>query len=285
MNGLVKKVLKTFIFIFPKVEKLFGLSDFAYRNKRLKVLTLLSFAMKVFYIIVYPVSCYEILGGLLTQHSGVTMLARNVTFLFNWLLLVLIFASELFINNQAFGEITQLCCRLIELQSLGDNLILVTRFTLKATILFIGVFQTSYQKYTLKMKTNLTSLENVMLSLVFLPFVILTLTSNRIYVANTIIKHCLIQNAAKVKTPAINSKTRIELSTINYRRLHRIFLEFNKSNQINLLVVLGFCTLNIVYEVRSLCFGLSIIWTSLLDKSSKWILQGSSSWFLFFRWF
>lgn len=252
VKNLVKKVLQYFIFVSPKVEKFFGLSgDFAYRNKCFKLSTLLSFAMKSFYIVIYPVSCYKILGGFLTQNSGVTMLARNVTFAFNWLLLIFIFTNEMFINNQrASGGIKQLFSRLIELQSLNDNLILVTRFMLKAAVVFIGVFRTSYQKYTLKMKTNLTAIENIMLSFVFLPFIILVLASNKIYVGNIIIKHCLIRNAKKVKS--IDATTRIMLSTINYRRLHKIFLEFNKSNQINLLVILGFCTLNIVYEVKKL---------------------------------
>lgn len=249
VNNLVKKVLRCFIFISPKVEKLFGLSDdFAYRNKYLKLSNFLSCAMKVFYTVVYPVSCYKILGDFLTQNSGVTVLARSITFAFNWLLLVLIFANEMFINNErASGGIKRLFSRLIELQSLNDNLILVTRFMLKAAVVFIGVFRPSYQKYTLKMKTNLTAVETVMLSFVFLPFMILILASNRIYVGNTIIKRCLIKNADKVKS--MDATTRMTLSAINYRRLHKIFIKFNKSNQMNLLVILGFCTLNIVYEV------------------------------------
>lgn len=253
MESLTRKILEIYIFLLSKVEKCVGLSNFCYKNKQYKVLLLLSCAIRISFIIVYPIVCKDLLTVFLRKETGVTYFARNITFGFNWLLLVIIFANETFIksNKQAsFDDFKALFDYLIKSQNLTDNIKLLMRCTLKCVVVFLGLFHTSYKKYTLKMTQNLTMLETTLMSFLFLPFVVFVLATNRIYVTNTVIKQCLITNVKRVNFLEKDFTVKIQALTVNYNSFHRFFLNFNKSNEINLLAVLTFCILNIVYEVK-----------------------------------
>lgn len=88
-----------------------------------------------------------------------------------------------------------------------------------------------------------------MFPLLLLPSVIMALVSNRIYAANTVVKHFLIWNVREMKSTAPNNSVRINLCAINYRSLQSFFADFNRLNAINLLTVVCFWVLNVVYEV------------------------------------
>lgn len=267
MNRIVKKILLLFIFLAPKLEKLFGLSQLRWKTKPIKVLTLSSRAIIISFIILYPVSFMKVLTYFQTSESGVTMYARNITFAFNWLLLVLIFANETFDadhHQRGFGGIKRLFCKLIEIQSLKDNLVLLLRCTMKMTVVFVGLFYTSYKKYTHRMKAKLTLSEQCLEFFLYLPFIIMALASNRIYIANNVVKRLLTINACELKTAAPDDALSIKLCAINHSRFNSFFVAFNKRNAINLLVILSFCLLNIVYEViKSRTCHMSSCWISI----------------------
>lgn len=252
MNRSVKKLLLLFIFIAPKLEKLFGLSDFRYKNKPIKVLALSSRAIIISFIILYPMSLLKVLTFFQTADSGVTMYARNITFAFNWLLLVFIFANEIFNadhHQRGFGEMKRLFFKLIELQSLNDNFILLMRCTVKMALVFALLFYTTFKKYNHRMKAKLSTWEQFLSLFLYLPLIIMALTSNRIYVANNLVKRLLMMNARKLKAADPDDANSIKLCAVNYIRFHSFFVAFNKRNAINLLVIFAFCVLNIVYEV------------------------------------
>lgn len=253
MNRVVQKLLLLFIFIAQKLEKVFGLSQFGYKNKPIKVLTLSSRVSIISFIILYPVSCIKVLTFFQTIDSSVTVYARNITFVFNWLLLVFIFANETFKadhHQRGFGEMKLFFCKLIEIQSFNDNFILLVRCTVKMVVVFVALFQVSHGKYTRRLKTNLTAWEMVLSYILYLPFIIMALASNRIYVANNVVKRFLIMNSCMLRAAATTDDALgIKLCAINYSRYHNFFVAFNKRNAINLLVILSFCLLNIVYEV------------------------------------
>lgn len=247
MHCVVKKLLLLFIFLAPKLEKLFGLSNFCYRNKRVKVL---SYFIIISFIILYPISWLRVLNFSGKTDSSTTMYARNLTFVFNWLLLVFIFANETFDsddNQREFESIERLFRMLIELQSVKDNLVLLMRCTVKLAV-FVGLMYTSYGKYEFLMKLNLSKWEEALTPLLYLPFVILYLASSRIYAANIVVKHFLKVNENELKALAPDDAVKIKLSAINYKHIHEFFAEFNKRNAINLLVIISFCLLNIVYQ-------------------------------------
>lgn len=253
MNGFGRKLLLLFIFVEAKAEKLFGLSHFSLGNKRFdKLSSLSSCAIRVSFVILYPISCLKVLSFFTTKDSDVTMYARNLTFAFNWLLLVFIYANETFVadsNQQGFGEIKRLMRKLTQLQTTRDNLILLLKCALKMTLMLSGLVYFSYRKYMLRAKRGLQMPEKAFIVVLFLPFVILSLASNRIYVANTVVRQFLEWNTNQSKSTALADSRRMKLCAINYSRLHRFFADFNKLNAINLLVVITFCVLNIVYEV------------------------------------
>lgn len=252
MNRIVKRTLLLFIFLAPKLEKLFGLSQFSYKNKRVKVLSHLIITS---FIILYPFSWIRVLNFSQKNDSSTTMYARNLTFVFNWLLLVFIFANETFdsdYHQRGFGSIERLFRKLIELQSLKDNLILLMRCTLKMVVVFWGLLYVSYGKYSFLLKSNISQLDEALIPLLYLPFVVMTLASNRIYVANTVVKHLLAIDKKILKLSKLDDAVKIRLGAINYGMIHDFFVEFNKRNAINLLVIVSFCLLNIVYQVKKI---------------------------------
>lgn len=253
MDGLVRKLLLLFIFLEAKAGKLFGLSHFSSGNKRFdKLLSLSSCVIRVSFVILYPISCINVLSFFTAKDSDVTMYARNLTFAFNWLLLVFIYANETFIagsNQEGFDELKRLTRKLIQRQNIRDNLILLLQCSLKISTLLSGLIYFSYRKYITRAKSGLQMPEKAFIAVLFLPFVILSLASNRIYVANTVVKHSLAWNAQQMKSTALPDSLKLKLCAINYRRVHSFFADFNKLNAINLLVVVTFCVLNIVYEV------------------------------------
>lgn len=251
MNCLVKKALLLFILIVPKMEKVFGLSQFRFQNKRRKVFSLSYRIITTSFNIAYPVACIKFLDFFHKNDLKTTFYARNLTFTFNWLLLVFILGNEISSTDScSFAEIEKMFRKLIKLQSLNNNLSLLMRCTLKFSVVFIGLIRINYVKYSRHFVKNLSDWEKApAMFLILIPFIILTLTSNRIYVANTLVKYFLMKNASALKSTTRRTAMQMKYCAINYTSLHSFFAAFNKSNSINLLAVLSFCMLNIVYEV------------------------------------
>jgi hypothetical protein len=247
MNRFVQKLLLLFICLAPKIEKLFGLSPFRYRNKRIQVLTLSSYRVIIIsFIILYPISCIRTLDFFRSSDSDVTKYARNLTFAFNWLLLVFIFGNEaLNADYNGFSEMERMLRDLIKRQNFNDNLTLLMRCTVKVTLIFSGLFYVKFTMNNFHINRNLMTWEKALVPLLYLPIIILSLASNRIYVANSIVKQCLLMNASNLKP----SEMQVKHCTVVYMRLHSFFVRFNKFNAINLLAVVCFCMLNIVYQV------------------------------------
>lgn len=228
------------------MEKVFGLSPFRFRNKRIRALSLSSRVIIIFFIILYPVSCIKVLDFFRSNDSEVTLYARNLTFAFNWLLLAFIFGNEaLSVDYSGFSEMERMLRELIKRQNFNDNLTLLMRCTLKGTLIFSGLFSMKLKVYSIHTNRNLMTWEKALVPLLYLPFVILTLTSNRIYVANCIVRQWLTKSASEFKSTQLQMK---EYSIIR-SHLHDFFMKFNKLNAINLLTVMCFCMLNIVYQV------------------------------------
>lgn len=250
-HRFIQKLLLIFIFIVPKIEKLFGLSEFRYKNKRFKALTLLSRAITISFIFLYPFSCIKVLRFLHQKDSDVTFYARNLKYVFNWLLLVFILVSGAFNANdqRVFGEIEIIFRRIIDLQILKENFVLLMRCTLKGLVIFSGQFYLNFRKFYYNMNSNLSMWEKPLIAFPFLPYIIMSLASNRIYVANAVVKNFLMKNLNDLKSAAPNTSLKIKLCAMNYRRAHCVFVDFNRRNQVNLLAILCFCLLNVIYEV------------------------------------
>lgn len=249
MNRCDQKLFLLFIFLSAKMEKVFGLSSFQYRNKRIKALVTLSTRVIIIsFIILYPISCTRILDFSRTNDSDVTIRARNLTFVFKWLLLVFIYGNSLNVNNNGFSDMERMLRELIKRQNFNDNLMLLLRCTAKVTVIFSGLFALNYRIMNIHSSKNLMAWEKALAVVLHLPLVTFALASNRIYVANSIVKQFLLMNASGLKS----SELHVKHSAIIHGRLHSFFTEFNDFNSINLLSIVSFCMLNIVYQVTKL---------------------------------
>jgi hypothetical protein len=245
MNRYDQKLLLLFIFLSAKMEKVFGLSSFRYKNKRIRALTLSTRVIIISFIILYPISCTRTLDFSHSNDSAVTIRARNLTFVFKWLLLCFIHGNGAFIQNYEFNDIERTMRGLIKRQNFNDNLMLLLRCTLKVAVIFSGLFFLNYRVMNMHSKKSLMVWEKVLALVLHLPLITFALASNRIYVANSIVKQLLLMNASGSKSNELQMKH----FAIVHSRLHRFFTEFNKCNSINLLSVVCFCMLNIVYQV------------------------------------
>lgn len=122
-----------------------------------------------------------------------------------------------------------------------QNFILLLRCTLKMVVLGGCLITLNFNKYQVQKNLNLNAWDECLMLFLLLPFIEMILAANRINIGNTVIKHFLI----------IYKDEKFDRKTFGdkYGRLHDFFVAFNKSNSMNFLTILGFCILNIVYEV------------------------------------
>jgi hypothetical protein len=247
MNRYDQKLFQLFIFLMFFMEKVFGLSSFRYKNKRIRALTLSTRVIIISFIILYPISCARTLDFSHSNDSAVTIRARNLTFVFKWLLLCFVHGNGILNENyDGFNDIERMLRGLIKRQNFNDNLMLLLRCTTKVTVIFSGLFFLNYRVINIHSCGNLMTWEKVLALLLHLPLITFALASNRIYVANVIVKQFLLMNANGLKT----GKLQMNNFAVMHSRLHEFFTKFNNFNSINLLSVVCFCVLNIVYQVK-----------------------------------
>lgn len=255
MNRMLQKLLLLYIFFSSKIEIIFGLSKFN-SNRWQRVLTLFSFVIRALFLILYPLVCLRVLNFSKTFDKSVTKYARNLTFIFNWLLLVCIYANETINANfhRKSFNMKRMFIKLIEVQSTYRNLLLLFRCTIKFLLIFVMLFYNSLTKYLTNTSARVPPWEKMFsMFILMLPFFVFSLATNRIYVANTVVKLFLERNDLESLTSEQEMKT--EIRSINYKHVHELFNNFNRSNAINLIGIICFCILNIVYEVKKFRFS------------------------------
>lgn len=248
MNRYDQKLLLLFVSLMSFMEKVFGLSSFRYRNKRITFLTLSTRVIIISFIILYPISCTRTLDFSHSNDSAVTIRARNLKLVLKWLLLCFIYGNEVLNEDyDGFNDIERMLRGLIKRQNFNDNLMLLLRCTTKLTVIFSGLFFLNNRVINMHSSKNLTTWEKALALLLHLPQIAFALTSNRIYVANSIIKQLLLMNANNFES----NELQIKRYAIMHSRLHRTFTRFNKFNSIHLISIVCFCMLNIVYQVMA----------------------------------
>src|SRR5690349_922579 len=174
MDRTVRNLLRLYIFLIPKFENIFGLSQFRFNIKW----KLLSYSLRIGFVAFYPIICIRALK--FTSDSTTTLYARNLTFAFNWMLMISIFTNESFTSDQqhktSLKELKRFYGKLITEQDLKSNISLLLKCTLKTSILVFTLCRLSFMKYLFNANDKLTSWE-MMSSLCFIlcPFIILSL--------------------------------------------------------------------------------------------------------------
>lgn len=247
-SWIVQKLLQGIIFAFPQLEKLLGVSQLG----KGFFLSLLSIVLRVFLTVLYPVACFEVLGFLRMKESYVTVLARNVTFLFNWLLIIFIYGNETFSNGRGgFAEIKVLVHELTKVQSTKQNFFMLLMCSFKAVILGLGTLRVNYGKYSYQMKPDSSFIEECLGITLLLPFAVMAVASNRIYIANVVTKNRLNQISCQMKAVSMKRYSNFDECTVEYRRLHDFFIDFHASNGNNLMAIIAFSAINIIFQVES----------------------------------
>lgn len=251
MHFIIEKILVILFFCLQNFEKVFGLSQFTYRNKSFKLLFGLSFLIKVLLVILYPFTYIKLLNFEEVTDSVVTTYARNITFVMNCLLIAIIYFNEVFNTKghlRVSCQLENMFRGLISQQSFKENFVLLIRCSAKLAVILYALMYVSIGKYKWRLKRNLEAWERNFVIVLMLPFVILTFTLNRMYVANTVTRQLLVKEASKIEGKQ-DKALKISQCSVSYMNLHNFFEEFNKLNAQNLITIITFCVLNIVYEV------------------------------------
>lgn len=252
-NFFVEIIPKSFVFTILKMEILFGLSNGRYRG----IFLLFSIFSKAALIFLYPFSCLRILRFFTKSNvvryipeSDVTVYARNITFILNFLFLISVYLSEVFSGGLGSSDkIFEQFCILWKRLKWKDRIIFLVKCSLKILVLDYALIKLNYGKFFFSIKPNLSKWENLLLFFVILPYPVFSFASNRIYIANTIINQqlkCLIQHQ---KSTDLTHKLETQKLSLSYMRLHNFFANFNKSNSVSLIACIVFCIFNMVYQV------------------------------------
>lgn len=253
MNTLAAKILFLVIKFALDIEKIFGLSYLTRNSQRTLKFTILSWFIRLLCLISYPLCYNRLLNFSYYNDSITTQYARKLTFVFDFLLIACIYANETFNANKHqgwFEQLKVLLSKLIEQQTFKENFTLFIHCTLKLATTLSILLTISFRMLNANIKRYVPFHERCLIVFLLLPFIVMSLASNRIYVANTIVKRFLLRKAKELRSMTTDGAVKIKLCAINYRYMHMFFDDFNGSNGINLLIIISFCILNIVYKVN-----------------------------------
>lgn len=248
MDSFVQTLLSFYFSASSILQTVFGLSQFPCKNDRFYVQLVLFCAGRILIIILYPISCLKLLNFVQALDTNVTLYARNITFLFNWLLVIFVY-SNVTVNAAARKHGSKVLKRvfrtLVKLQSLKENLTFFIHCIANLLVTSTLLFYLALPKYQYRLKRTHVTSEKLLILFLLFPFIILLLVSNMINVSNLIVRQLLMINRNEFRT-----KTRKrEAFAVNYAHIHELFEYLNNLNAINFVLIISFCGLNIVYEV------------------------------------
>lgn len=249
---VLKRVIGKWIFIiYNFFEIAFGMSTFYYDSKLKifkinKTLKIISHAIKCSTIFLYPISCKRSLIFFDANSNGTTEYARYLTFALNWLVLVLVYSNEAIHSGESF-QLSNQMLKIFNQHRNSASYALVTRSVSKSLFVFSGLLYVNYHKYSFNMRKNLNFSETLLTIYLFAPYVIMVLSSAKIVNTMSYMDHFLhiIRNKFTSKLSA-----EVQNASVAYSNLHNLFTRFNKVNALNFAVVVNFCFVNSVYEVR-----------------------------------
>lgn len=312
-----KRKLQNFLLlilvVYANVTTLIGLTPFYYsRKKRMfvenKWLSFYCWLMSWIFFIFYPVSFLYLLPDFHTDYTSVTDYAKNSTYIFNFVFCLIIYFLQLNsasecrdVLNRAIVIFQEIAATQTD-EHLSFNVKIISKCVLRTLLPIIGFFLINIQKYNHRIEPNISAMEFFLMFYLFLPNLIISFSSNRFYVAMTFSLYLLSKNNDQIEAieegcKGIQSMGKISvyklrlyrtvthsvnIVTKNYASLHQIFIDFNKVYSQNILMILGFCFMNIVYELYFLYLNFL---TSMINKSPLnpfFAIMASSQAFLFY---
>lgn len=158
--------------------------------------------LKTAVVLLFPFSCLSLLNVYNQNRENTTVYARNLTFIFNWLLLLCISLNDFSKADERKGamlEIKQLLRALWKIQSFKRNSILLLACAAKSC--YIGFYFLYYnsKKYSFMVNPGLVWWKICIVLVLLSPYFVMVLMTSKIYFVNHLIKHCFLRMARDLK--------------------------------------------------------------------------------------
>jgi len=276
-----------------------GLRTFYYNRKHksfrdCRLLHIYCRLMGVLFFVLYPISIVVYMEDFKDQKLGVTDYARISTYIGSWLLNTAIIYNQPKSSCAIYNRAKVLYESVMSNEHAAadnanfNNVNCVTKCLLKTAMLAVGFLIVNIQKFAFRMESKLDPFGWILLTYLFLPNFITTITSHEFYVAATFCLFIVTRNNEQVE--AIDGSVsscqaqRLKISSRNYVELHELFRQFNGVYAKYILCILGFCFFNVVYEVsKCICLSLSrlflapcfssTLFSSTFQWQSRWRFQ------------
>ena len=299
--------------LYANVTTLLGLTPFYYSRKhRMFVehiwLSFYCLIMSWIFFIFYPVSFLYLLPNFQTDYTSVTDYAKNSTYIFNFVFCTIIYFLQLKSASKCKDVLNRAIMIFQEIaatqndEHLSFNVKILLKCVLRTLIPLIGFFFVNIQKYYIRMEPNMSIIEFLLMVYLFLPSLIISFSSNRFYVASTFSLYLLSKNNSQIEAieegcKGIQSMGKmsvyklrlyrtvtqsVNIVTKNYASLHQIFIDFNQVYSQNILMILGFCFMNIVYELYFLYLNFLTSMINKIPLNPFYALLASAQAFLFY---
>lgn len=209
---------------------------------------------------------------------GVTDFARISLSISSWLLCSLIYLYQTS-NSSKICEIYNRTISLYEryvtmsARDHGDTLKLrlMLKCVLRSSILFVGFFVMNLHKYGHLFTLDDDILGCVLFFYLFLPSIIISVASNRFYIAATCGLYLIAVGNENLRVVDETHGEFIDLREIslhgkenfrtivaewiltslkNHSALHQLFMDFNKIHAKCIIFIIGYCILNVIFQVR-----------------------------------
>lgn len=248
-------------FYYSKRHKSFVDSKFLHRYSKLMALA---------FFFTYPLAVGWLIPGIYSEKTSITDLIRNSAFIGNWVI-----CTILILTNQTAHS--SKCCNLYnqavtlymeiarnECKPNRDSNCMLSLFAkcfMKTVILAVGFSIVNIIKFSYNFDKPFSIFGVLMLFFLYIPSFIMILVSNKFYAATTFCLFLImrINNgisalsdgcrgvAAMGKTST--TATKVSEAARNYAKLHQLFVDFNSLFSKHILLILGFCFMNVLFEV------------------------------------
>lgn len=146
----------------------------------------------------------------------------------------------------------------------------IAKCAMKTSLLLVGFALVNNSKFSYIINESFTIFQFILFLNFFFPSFIITMASNKFYVATSFILYLVNENNKNIKRVVDGCRgisemrrisvyyqdlskiaaARINFLAIIHSDLHQLFVDFNMVYAKYIMLILGFCFVNVVFEVR-----------------------------------
>jgi hypothetical protein len=264
-----RKAAMLALIVFGNIGMLLGFSTFYYQKRsksfiNSKALLIHGKFMALAFFVIYPNAIRKTLGDNFLPRT-VTDYARVALSISFWLIGFVIYLNQTS-NSTTICEIYNRALTLYRrydtdgnINSSSDDGIL-TKCAFRAIVLLVGFFVINFLKIDKNLLIVETFFDRILYCYMFLPYIMVSLTANRLYSAANYFLFLIKKGNEKllklandyggneeIKKSLLND---LQNSTRNYSELHQLFVDFHQLHKKYMMHIVCFCIFNIIFEVR-----------------------------------